>query len=169
MSGTESAFSGLPRGKIVDGVLYRDIAEQDWPTVLGLRADMVDEIDGFDIDPKHPGWRQRFVRFYRERLQDDRAAFFIAQAGPDTIGMATVYLLANHRSEIFGQQSAYISNVYVKPALRRKGIALQLTFMTVDWARSRGCIVARLRSSPMGRPLYVKAGFGPTEEMELGL
>ncbi len=164
---TASALEPAAQG--VDGISYRHVAERDWPAVLTLRRQMVREIDDLDVDERYPGWGQRFERFYQERLTADQAAFFLAERGADPIGMGAVYALVNHRSEIFLQSSAYVSNVYVVPPLRRRGIALNLTRLAVTWARSRGCVVVRLRSSRMGRPLYVKAGFGPTEEMELHL
>ena len=71
------------------------------------------------------------------------------------------------KSDIFARQSAYVSNVWVEPAHRRKGIAAALTRMTIDWARSKGCEVVRLRSSQMGRPVYASLGFEPSDEMEL--
>ncbi|HYK52265.1 MAG TPA: GNAT family N-acetyltransferase [Candidatus Eremiobacteraceae bacterium] len=134
-----------------------------------MRHAMIGELDGRDADELYPGWRQRYIEFYRSRMEQDHAALYVAEADGRPIGVAAVYLLKNHRSEIFGRQSAYVSNVWVEPAHRRKGIAAGLTRHAIDWARAKGCEVIRLRSSQMGRPVYASLGFTPTEEMELRL
>jgi GNAT superfamily N-acetyltransferase len=102
-------------------------------------------------------------------MERDHAALFVAEADGRPIGVAAVYLLKNHRSDIFARQSAYVSNVWVEPAHRRQGIATALTRDAIDWARAKGCEVVRLRSSQMGRPVYASLGFTPSDEMELRL
>jgi GNAT superfamily N-acetyltransferase len=148
---------------------YRKISVPDLPIAQNLRAAMIREMSGADPDESHPTWRQRYLEFYTHLIALDRAALFLAEEGTKPIGVTAVYLLANHRSEIFGHQSAYVSNVWVDPGHRRRGIASRLTSMAVEWAKQKGCEVVRLRSSAMGRPVYASLGFGPTEEMELRL
>src|SRR5690348_16646319 len=103
-----------------------------------IRLAMVRELDGLDADERYPGWRERFLEFYKPKMEDGRAALFVAQADGRPVGVAAVYLLKNHRSDIFARQSAYVSNVWVEPAHRRKGIAAALTRKTIEWARSKG-------------------------------
>lgn len=150
--------------------IYRQIPQSDIPIAQELRALMIREMDsGKDPDASHPTWRQRYTEFYSTRMAQERAALFLAEVDEEPIGVTAVYLMANHRSEIFGFQSAYISNVWVTPGWRRRGIASKLTKMAVDWARERGCEVVRLRSSKMGRPVYAGLGFVTTDEMEFRL
>ena len=134
-----------------------------------MRRRMILELDGRDADEAFPGWRERYVDFYSSRMAQGHAALFVAEADGRPIGVAAVYLLKNHRSVIFARPSAYVSNVWVDPAARRKGIASALTRMTIDWARGKGCEVVRLRTSRMGRPVYSSIGFTPSDEMELRL
>ena len=134
-----------------------------------MRHKMILELDGRDADESYPGWRERYVEFYASRMANGHAALFVAEADGCPLGVAAVYLLKNHRSEIFARPSAYVSNVWVVPAGRRKGIASALTRMTIEWARAKGCEVVRLRSSRMGRPVYSAIGFTPSDEMELRL
>src|SRR5579863_5894714 len=148
---------------------YRAIGEADFPTTIALRAAMVRELSDTDPDDDFPGWRSRYEEFYRQRIASGDTALFFAEAGDRVVGMATVYLSATHRTEIFGQRSAYVSNVYVEPACRRKGVASELTRLVVRWAREKGCETVRLRASSMGRPVYEALGFVPSEEMELRL
>jgi GNAT superfamily N-acetyltransferase len=130
---------------------------------------MVRELSGHDPDETHAGWRRRYVDFYGDRMQRSEAALFFAECDGRPIGMAAVYLSATHRTEIFRQRSAYVSNVYVMPPWRRKGIAAHLTSLTVEWAKTKGCETVRLRTSKMGRPVYESLGFVPSEELELRL
>ena len=80
-----------------------------------------------------------------------------------------MYKLPTHRSRITLRDSAYICNVWVDPAWRRRGIARALTLAAVDWAKANGCEVVRLRTSKMGRPVYEGIGFVRTDELELRL
>ena len=146
---------------------YREIEARDLPIAQDMRATMIRELNGADPDQTRPQWRRRYVEFYAPKMERGRAALFIADIDKRPVGVAAVYLLANHRSEIFGYQSGYISNVWVEPKHRKKGIASRLTQMAVDWARAKGCEVVRLRSSPMGRSVYAALGFQSTDEMEI--
>ncbi|MGX8706420.1 MAG: GNAT family N-acetyltransferase, partial [bacterium] len=63
---------------------------------------------------------------------------------------------------------AYIMNMYVRPAYRRRGIATRLLELLVDDAHARGISCITLEATDAGRPLYAKFGFVPmTHEMEL--
>jgi GNAT superfamily N-acetyltransferase len=147
----------------------REIRPDELAATADLRRDMYQELDGTDLDERHPDWRRRHVAFYGGLIAANRGQVFVAEHEGTSIGMAAVYKLANHRSEILGQASAYVSNVYVVPAWRRKGIARALTLRTVGWAKDNGCIVVRLRTSSMGRPVYEGLGFRSTQELELVL
>jgi len=152
----------------MDEPTYRELTQSEIPIAQELRALMIREMDR-DPDPVHPTWRQNYTDFYRSRMSTGKAALFLAEAESRPVGVAAVYMLTNHRSEIFGFLSAYVSNVWVEPQWRRRGIASQLTRMAVEWARQHGCEVIRLRSSKMGRPVYAGLGFVASDEMELRL
>lgn len=143
------------------------------PPELGLAADlrerMTRELQDDTSAPIDPQLHDRFVEFYRARIAAGTSATFVAERDGSLCGLASVYKLVNHRSEIFGQPSAYVSNVYVEPQLRRKGLATALTQRCVDWAREHGCVIVRLRTSKMGRHVYSAMGFEQSDEMELPL
>ena len=149
--------------------IIREIAPQELATTAELRRAMTMEVDGTDYDRAHPGWRERYMKFFGELLQSNRGQFFVADVAGQLIGSAAVYKLANHRSAIVLQQSAYVCTVYVKPEFRRRGIARALTQQAVAWAQRNGCEVVRLRTSPMGRPVYESIGFAQSDELELRL
>jgi GNAT superfamily N-acetyltransferase len=147
----------------------REIRPDELAATADLRRDMFQELDDTDLDERFSDWRDRHVAFYGGLIGANRGQVFVAEHKGAYIGMAAVYKLANHRSEILGQQSAYVSNVYVVPAWRRRGIARALTQRTIGWAKDSGCMVVRLRTSKMGRPVYEGLGFRPSQELELPL
>jgi GNAT superfamily N-acetyltransferase len=147
----------------------RTIRAEELADMAGLRREMILEIDAADYDELHPGWRERFIAFFRDRLAIAQGQFYVAEVGGAIVGTAAVYLPATHRSEIVLRRSAYVCDVYVVPQWRRRGIARTLTQAAVDWAKENGCEVVRLRTSRMGRPIYEALGFKPSDEMELRL
>ena len=59
----------------------------------------------------------------------------------------------------------YISNMYTKPAYRRRGIANELFVRLMKTAEQRGCDRLMLKASDMGKPLYEKHGFEMVDGM----
>jgi GNAT superfamily N-acetyltransferase len=143
------------------------------PPELGLAADMRErmtrELQDDENAPADHQLHDRFIEFYRTRMAAGTSATFVAERGDSLCGLASVYKLVNHRSEIFRQSSAYVSNVYVEPQQRRRGLATALTQRCIDWAREHGCVIVRLRTSKMGRHVYSAMGFSQSDEMELPL
>ena len=150
-------------------ITIREIDSGELRATVDLRRAMYKELSDVDLDEGYADWRARHLAFYGGLLASRRGQVFVAEQGGAYIGMAAVYKLVNHRSEILGQQSAYVSNVYVVPAWRRKGIARALTQRTIGWAKDNGCHIVRLRTSPAGRPVYEGLGFRPSAELELPL
>ena len=64
---------------------------------------------------------------------------------------------------------AWIQNVYVVPAFRRRGIAREIMRTLIDWCRAQSFNSVNLHASADGRPLYEQLGFETTNEMRLGL
>src|SRR4029077_13042017 len=92
---------------------YRQLAIAEIGVARAMRAAMVRELDGRDPDDDYPTWRDRYEEFYAPKMAEDRAALFVAELSGRAVGVAAVYLLRNHRSDIFARQSAYVSNVWV--------------------------------------------------------
>ena len=150
-------------------IAIRRFRGDEMSAVLDMRRAMTLELDEKDLDVQFPGWRARFGAYLNELIAQDAAMFFMADLGGKVVGMGGVYKLRNHRSEIYGQPSAYITSIYVFPEYRRQGIATRITHAAVQWAREHGCVVVRLRASDSGRRVYEAVGFTPTDEMELRL
>jgi len=148
---------------------YRLASAAELEAAAGMRGRMLEDLGETQKGSLDRGWRERFKRFYKSLLASDRAAIFFAELDGLVVGCAMAYLPVTHRTEIHLQSSAYVNGVYVIPELRRHGIASRLTSMAVEWARAKGCTVVRLRTSAMGRPVYQRLGFRPSEEMEMRL
>jgi GNAT superfamily N-acetyltransferase len=67
----------------------------------------------------------------------------------------------------FEPKRAWILNIYVDPAHRRRGFARIMTEALIDWCRANGFQSVALHASEYGRPLYEKLGFTSTDEMRL--
>lgn len=63
---------------------------------------------------------------------------------------------------------AYVVNVFVERAWRRRGVATTLMTHVLGYARERRLRIVTLHASDEGRPLYERLGFAPTNEMRLG-
>lgn len=153
---------------MMDGVVVRPAGLDEIGVAAEMRAIMAREMDK-DWDAEHPGWRDGFVRFFRERQVRGDAQLFYAQRGDEVVGMAAFSVLDEYRAAAFGTPRGWVNSVYVLPALRRRGIAKELMLAGLDWLRGRGCVVARLRTSDEGQPLYEMLGFVAGREMELDL
>jgi GNAT superfamily N-acetyltransferase len=69
---------------------------------------------------------------------------------------------------ILSGPEAYVLNVFVERAWRRRGVAALLMEYVVSYARERRIRVVTLHASDDGRALYERLGFVPTNEMRLG-
>jgi GNAT superfamily N-acetyltransferase len=141
---------------------------EDLEIAGNLRAIMAIEM-GRDWDREHPGWRRRYVEYFRGKQQRDEAQWFFAYAGEEVVGMAAVSFTDTYRTATFGQPRALINAVYVQPAFRRRGIGAGVVAAAVAWARARGCSSVSLRASDEGRRLYERLGFVEGAEMVLAL
>ena len=71
---------------------------------------------------------------------------------------------------VHGDEEAYLLNVYVEPAHRRRGLARMLMEAMLGWARERPLARVVLHASEDGRALYQSLGFFEvTNEMRLVL
>lgn len=124
---------------------------------------------GDDFDARSKDWRAKFCAYFGGKQAAGTAQLFIAYNGDTPVGCATISISEDYRRYCFGMPSAHVNAVYVLPAYRRRGIARDLMQLAIGWARERGCVRVRLRSSDEGRFLYEHLGFREGREMELDL
>ena len=140
----------------------------DFDDAARLRAGMAREEDR-GWDERFPGWQARFAEYFRRRQQRGDSQVYVARRGGEVVGVAAFSITDEYRTFVLGQPRAHVNSVYVIPALRRRGIARRLMEAGLAWMRERGCVLARLRTSKAGRPLYASLGFVEGSEMELEL
>lgn len=69
----------------------------------------------------------------------------------------------------FEPRRAWILNIYVEPAHRRKGLARLIAQELLAWCKKEGFQSVALHASEYGRGLYEKLGFRGTNEMRVML
>ena len=153
---------------MIDGVIVRPAGLDEIDIAADLRAVMAREMDA-NWDVEHPGWRKGFTQFFHDKQARGDAQLYYAERSGEIVGMAAFSVLDEYRAAAFGKPRGWVNSVYVIPPLRRRGIAKELMIAGLDWMRRRGCVMARLRSSDEGRPLYEMLGFVPGTELELHL
>ena len=107
--------------------------------------------------------------YYREALADGSHTAYLAFDDGAFVGAGGVsYYRVMPTFHNPSGRKAYIMNMYVRPACRRRGIATRMLDLLVEDAKRRGIQCISLEATDAGRPLYEKYGFIPMEhEMEL--
>jgi GNAT superfamily N-acetyltransferase len=108
-----------------------------------------------------------FEPWVRERLGDGRYLGWIIEESGCVAGSAGLLFIdwPPHPLHPESDKRAYVLNVYVEPAFRKRGFAHELIVRSLAEARQRGIHVVTLHSSDAGRPVYQKLGFHATSEM----
>jgi GNAT superfamily N-acetyltransferase len=68
-----------------------------------------------------------------------------------------------------GEPEALILSMWTEPTHRGRGLATLVVEKMLAWCRARGIRRVTLHASEMGRPIYARLGFQPTNEMRLEL
>jgi GNAT superfamily N-acetyltransferase len=148
-------------------VTLRTAQPEELARIADFWLAMFEEVGKHYESAFQPGWRERFIAFFAERMARGDAAYYVAGDGEQLVGSAGAFLTEAYPAEIHGLRSGYIFGVYVVPAYRGQGLATQLTQATIDFLRAKNAYSIRLHASPFGRPIYERLGFVPTNEMEL--
>ena len=110
-------------------------------------------------------------QFIREALADGSYHQWFAQTLEPRIvgGVAILTYPWVSSPENPRPERAYVLNMYVYPEFRGKGVARRLMECAIQWCGRQGFLSVYLHSSEMGRQLYEKLGFKPTNELRLEL
>jgi len=108
-----------------------------------------------------------FEPWVLSRLVDGRyMGWIISDAGHPIA--STVLLILEwppHPLDPAGESRAYLLNVFVEPAYRRRGLARELIRLCLAETRRRGIRIVSLHASEQGRPIYESLGFRAANEM----
>lgn len=142
---------------------YRPGTPADVPVLAQFWHDMLVESrvagSGFAAD-----WRPRLEAHFREELEADTTAWFLAEEGGHVVGTAAA-ILSSGTSNVLLDVTATLAGIYVVPGHRRRGIAREVTLQAIAWCKQRGCVYVRLQASQAGRQLYESLGFKTFQEM----
>lgn len=112
--------------------------------------------------------KESFVPWVRKELAEDRYLGWIVSDGEKVVAGAGVWLMdfLPHWRDLTPQR-AYLTNFYVAPEARGRGLADSLVKKAVEAAQRRGIKVLILHASSAGRPIYERNGFKASNEMIL--
>ena len=103
-----------------------------------------------------------FERFMAERLGDDTTLLCLALAGAEAVGYGLAFDVAQHPFMPEWQRSGYITQFFVAPAHRRRGVGDMLLGAIDDWFASRGITRVLLNVSidnALGERFWRRHGF----------
>jgi ribosomal protein S18 acetylase RimI-like enzyme len=111
--------------------------------------------------------RQSCEPWLRRMIAGGKYVGWIISDGGAPVASAGLLLLdwPPHPLDPKGEIRAYLLNVFVESAYRRRGLARQLTETCIEEAHRLGIRVITLHASDAGRPVYDQLGFRPTNEM----
>jgi GNAT superfamily N-acetyltransferase len=106
-------------------------------------------------------YRGRFSAFAREALADDRWRAWVAGPPDSLVGALWRFTVPRVPQPGRGdaQPLAYITNVYVEPAVRNGGLGGRLLAHAIDASRAEGFSLAMVWPSDRSIPFYERAGF----------
>lgn len=141
-----------------------DLSELIAIRIRALRAanDLSDDADMSEVE-------KEIFRYYQEALPSGSHSAYLIYDGDKIIGSGNIsyYSVMPTYCHPSGRKG-YISNMYVVPEYRNRGIARQMLDILVAEIRAKGDVSITLEATEMGRPLYEKYGFVDLpDEMEL--
>jgi GNAT superfamily N-acetyltransferase len=163
------AGQNIERKNPVGEIIYRLATVADLESLVDLRAAFLAEVRG--DDPSDPQLLSALRQYFASSLPTGEFVSYVAEV--DRRLVATSGMAYHSHPPASGDLSgrhAYIMNMYTLPTWRGRGVATTLFTMLLALAGKEGCNKVSLHALPLGRPIYIKAGFMPAEgEMSLKL
>jgi ribosomal protein S18 acetylase RimI-like enzyme len=144
---------------------YRKATLKDIDLLTKSRIEVLRAANGLSDDADMTEVKHQSYEYYRKALHDStHTAYLVFNgdrfAGAGGISYYQVMPTFRHPSG----NKAYIMNIYTRPEYRRQGIARRMLDILIKDAKARGISFITLEATPMGRPLYEKAGFVPLND-----
>lgn len=149
-------------------VVVRSATPEDLETAVSRRIEFLAAVRGPDFRPSGD-LIERTRSFVVAEQGAGRLHTWIAEDGPEFVGIVSLLLWPRPpQPEDFRTTEAYIINMYVPPAYRRRGIGRRLLDGCQQSAEELGIRKFLLHSTDEARGLYESSGFAPkTNWMEL--
>jgi GNAT superfamily N-acetyltransferase len=135
-----------------------------------LRWDLYAEHEG-PADERFETYRDRFVAFALQALASGAWHAWVARDGDRVVGAMWLQTVA--RVPIPGRRAGpigYLTNAYVTPEHRDRGLGGRILAHISDWCRDRGYSLVIVWPTERSRTFYGRGGFGrPDEPLVLDL
>ncbi|MFJ1454796.1 GNAT family N-acetyltransferase [Nocardia sp. N2S4-5] len=139
-------------------VTIRQTDDRDIPALAQLRRQWAEEQAGRPLEDN--GFDEQFAQWYA--AESSRRTTFLAEIDSDAVGMVNLALFERMpRPGLPASRWGYLSNAFVLPEYRSRGVGTALLNALIEHARARAC--ARIVLSPTTRsvPFYQRADFTP--------
>ena len=144
---------------------YRKATLKDIDLLTKSRIEVLRAANGLSDDADMTEVKHQSYEYYRKALHDSTHTAYLvfnsdrfAGAG----GISYYQVMPTFRNP--SGNKAYVMNIYTRPEYRRQGIARRMLDILIKDAKARGISFITLEATPMGRPLYEKAGFVPLND-----
>ncbi len=104
------------------------------------------------------------MEFVTKRLEDEAMLIVLAMAGERPVGYGLAFDVVEHPFMPEWQRSGYITQLYVAPEHRRRGLGQRLVEFIFEWMASRGLEKVMLNvmvDEPPASRFWQKQGFSP--------
>lgn len=149
-------------------VEYGIATSNELPRIVEMKVAMFDEAGHGDLlgDNAVSMVLNDYERLYREGI----AAHFVARDNGEIIASAGAFIKSDLPFRYFDPAIyGFIGDVFTEKTYRNRGISTVLNKDALKWLKTKGVLMVRLLASEAGRPIYVRLGFQPTDEMALNL
>jgi GNAT superfamily N-acetyltransferase len=119
----------------------------DLATVVELRLALLREYGEHPLYGNlRPDARERAFELYRTQLASPSETIFVAEIGSEIVGLMRCVDMPSSPL-LFPERYCYVSSVYVRPAVRRKGVLRALLATADQWCEEQGIDEMRLHNS----------------------
>ena len=148
-------------------IAVRRATLMDLPIIVELRLALLRENAGHPVYGRlRADARERAYEVFSAQLRSSHEVMFLAESGGDVAGILRCVETLNSPL-LQPDRYCYVSSVYVRPALRRRGVLRALVQHAEAWCAERGLLEMRLHNVPDGPAsnAWAAAGFAVVEEV----
>lgn len=150
----------LKEANIMEEYQFRKAALSDLDMLVPLRLEVLRTVNGLSPSEPLPEIERATRAYFEAQLGGETHTTMLAllDGAPIGCGSACYFSVMPTYCNPDGRK-AYLMNLYVRPAYRRKGIARRLLHALIADSRAHGIDFITLEATAMGRPLYERSGF----------
>jgi len=143
-------------------ITIRPSTKKDVAKLLELWKSFMNDSDSVDRPiPTHPENIARWKQFVNKLIEQDRRQIQVAEQDGVLVGYLACQKVVTAPLDM-GYKWSYISDIYVTPTQRRKGVGKRLLQTTIDYLKSEGSKHVRLtvwHRNDVATHLYKQLGF----------